>query len=375
MSNVPGSAKVSEVSSEATYLLPKVSSQYFSEFFQKFDQKLEDLEVHSYGVSMTTLEEVFLKVENNPDAEFEGLDDIKFSTKEQQEEEKNLEDYSIANKQIEGSVTIFWLHFIALIIKKFFLTKRNIKGFIIDLFIPTALIITGFGLTKIKILRDSPQRILDIDLFPSQQRLIYNTIPVIPTGSTDDPSDLIGLLSNQNNFNFTGDSNAYGDTQDDIEAFDNLLLDASLLLPLSPFRFGHYFFHTTDYSNHQYKIVSFVNSTSQDAHVVFPHLMYEAILRKSIGSNLNFTTVNDPMPIVQIWKDNEDSNNTYFIGLVLGISLALAPTTIMGYLLSEKINLQLHQQIISGMNKPSYWLSNYIIDIIKMFFTVFIAII
>lgn len=32
--NIPNSRKVSEVSSEATYLLPKESSGYFSEFFK-----------------------------------------------------------------------------------------------------------------------------------------------------------------------------------------------------------------------------------------------------------------------------------------------------------------------------------------------------
>jgi len=34
----------------------------FAQFFDKFDQNLEKLNIRSYGVSITTLEEVFLKV-------------------------------------------------------------------------------------------------------------------------------------------------------------------------------------------------------------------------------------------------------------------------------------------------------------------------
>jgi hypothetical protein len=49
LENVPGSKKVSEVSSEATYLLPKESSNYFGEFFPLFESSL-----HKLGVSWSS---------------------------------------------------------------------------------------------------------------------------------------------------------------------------------------------------------------------------------------------------------------------------------------------------------------------------------
>ena len=54
---------MSEVGTEATFLLPKTASKQFKDFFPYFDNELENLDVSSYGVSMTTLEEVFLRVE------------------------------------------------------------------------------------------------------------------------------------------------------------------------------------------------------------------------------------------------------------------------------------------------------------------------
>jgi len=34
----------------------------FNTFFQDFDHRLDEFDIKSYGVSMTTLEEVFLKI-------------------------------------------------------------------------------------------------------------------------------------------------------------------------------------------------------------------------------------------------------------------------------------------------------------------------
>lgn len=38
------------------------SAAKFKEFFEAFDEKTESLGIASYGISITTLEEVFLKV-------------------------------------------------------------------------------------------------------------------------------------------------------------------------------------------------------------------------------------------------------------------------------------------------------------------------
>jgi len=54
--------RLSEVSSEIQFQIPKHLSPKFKTFFEVFDQKIEKLGITSYGISVTTLEEVFLKV-------------------------------------------------------------------------------------------------------------------------------------------------------------------------------------------------------------------------------------------------------------------------------------------------------------------------
>ena len=53
---------MSEVSSELTFQIPLKLSNKFKDFFERFDVDLDDLGIRSYGISVTTLEEVFLRV-------------------------------------------------------------------------------------------------------------------------------------------------------------------------------------------------------------------------------------------------------------------------------------------------------------------------
>lgn len=42
--------------------IPHEYDNKFAKFFERFDQDLTKLQIRSYGISITTLEEVFLKV-------------------------------------------------------------------------------------------------------------------------------------------------------------------------------------------------------------------------------------------------------------------------------------------------------------------------
>jgi len=67
---IPGAKKLQEVSTEATFLLPKSAIDKFKNFFPQLDSMLNELDVSSYGLSMTTLEEVFLRVEKEGQEQF-----------------------------------------------------------------------------------------------------------------------------------------------------------------------------------------------------------------------------------------------------------------------------------------------------------------
>lgn len=75
--------------------MPKSQAQNFGAFFSTLDQKLDDYDIRSYGVSMSNLEDVFLKINQEfapdlfGDLKGRGFDDSKNSSHNSVEIENN----------------------------------------------------------------------------------------------------------------------------------------------------------------------------------------------------------------------------------------------------------------------------------------------
>jgi ATP-binding cassette subfamily A (ABC1) protein 3 len=60
---------------------------------------------------------------------------------------------------------------------------------------------------------------------------------------------------------------------------------------------------------------------------------------------------------------------------MVGIGLSLIPTVIVSFILKEREENLKHMQLISGMNKCGYWLSNMIADVSKAYLPIFCIIV
>lgn len=55
-----------DIGTELSYQLSDANSKMFHEIFKELEDRSEELGVDSYGISLTTLEEVFMKVGSDP---------------------------------------------------------------------------------------------------------------------------------------------------------------------------------------------------------------------------------------------------------------------------------------------------------------------
>lgn len=73
-----------------------------------------------------------------------------------------------------------------------------------------------------------------------------------------------------------------------------------------PYRFGSYFVYQADPTTKQYKVINYVNTTSQDVAAAYPQFMYEGILRAATEQpNFQFRMTTRPFPISQRYRDQE----------------------------------------------------------------------
>jgi len=101
--HIPQANCTSDVSSEITYQLPMDTSPKFEEMFGELDERKGELRISSYGVSVTTLEEVFLNV-----SKIVHKNDVtKFNAVEQQKTDKDIDGFDLKKEKIQGTCNIF----------------------------------------------------------------------------------------------------------------------------------------------------------------------------------------------------------------------------------------------------------------------------
>ena len=256
---------------------------------------------------MTTLEEVFLRVEQKEE-EQEGKREVerKLSLKqetvsEDNEESKNnlesnhneinsekhdeseaLQDYSISKEQVEGTLLNFFIHLYALGLKRIHIYKRNIASILNDLFFPMILILLGLGVAKIAFFYTSDPRVWSIEDFPEKQRIMYNSNNV-QGGATS--ASVIAKLDNPSWYDpksvtVTGAA----DSVNSLKSLDGLIGDESKKGPVEPYRFGSFYFNRIDSGADAFEMVTIANLTSQDALPEFAQFGFNALMRVATGN-------------------------------------------------------------------------------------------
>uniref|UniRef100_S4RBA2 ATP-binding cassette, sub-family A (ABC1), member 1A n=1 Tax=Petromyzon marinus TaxID=7757 RepID=S4RBA2_PETMA len=166
--HVPDARLIENFGQELTYLLPSHGAKdgTFALLFKELDEKLAELGVSSYGVSDTTLEEIFLKVAEEPAANSHFTNGVKLSARNSKytylqpvhagcicknystckkapaelgELEKLNELDGKGTQQISG-VQLILLQFKALFIKRFHHARRSRKGFVAQIILPAVFV-------------------------------------------------------------------------------------------------------------------------------------------------------------------------------------------------------------------------------------------
>ena len=179
-----------------TLTIPNTYSEKFVEFFAAFDSELDTLGIQSYGITISTLEEVFLKVGNLDDKAAPGLVD---NTHEQKipdlEQQKEVQNFNFKDNASEVDNS-FFNNLLAVMYMRFSNYKRNKTALFNDAVIPCILLILVVGLSQIEKGFDQPSRIILPDRLPLPQQLVINPTAVA-AASTDIPvADLYSTLPN-----------------------------------------------------------------------------------------------------------------------------------------------------------------------------------
>lgn len=364
-SHVPTVATKSFTGNCITFALPTNDTTALSTLFINLEKNKTELNITNFGVSITTMEEVFLKVG-------EIADEVDKGSSRHEEESKHLlaDSYSTHHSegQIEAPFLLLKQQFKGLILKRVRYTVRKWITFLLSVCIPLCLILIAFALMRAQNTTDPRDKNVDIrfnlqlEKYP-QSKVYYSNSRTKETQNLGDiytslikkqQSAVVNVLNVSEAVIAIGKNN-----MDDYER--SLIVSAE---------FGS--------AGGQINLNAMYGSLALHGLPISLNLLSNSLL-EYVKPNAYFINVtNNPIPYEtdvmtrNIMGSLEKALNWMFL-------IPLAFTIMFGLFIifpqEERMSGVLHLQCMAGVSKFTYWISNFMFDLALYLSLSFITII
>jgi len=347
---IPEMKVISDVASELSVQLPVETMPRFRELFDGLDRNMEEFKLESYGVSVTTLEQVFLNVAHLLN---EKDKIVQKEAKSSLKEEGNQEE-GIPVKRMESSWKLSAIQFRALLVKRFHYFKRDKKGIFLEVLLPVVMIIVGVLLARIQVFPAVVSLTLDDWLYGTRFDVRYNT--VLSSGATVADKYITGI-------NSEGAFKMIAVNTNSVATFD---ADVFANRDVDPFSKFNIFYYKLDETNYQYQYLAEVDTRAQEAGPFAMNKVNQAIIRAATGNdNKEIELVISPFQHNKGFSALEDAFDGVSIAFIFAIGMSFIPASLVTFIVKERELTSKHQQMVSGVSVTAYWTSNYFFDIVK----------
>ncbi|EGG24684.1 ABC transporter A family protein [Cavenderia fasciculata] len=343
---IPEAVVLSDVGTELSLRLPTSSAAQFVPLFRDMDhQKDSTLAIDHYGISITTMEEVFLRIGQESG---DGGRQFDITTNQNRNEEAVRRALS-ANAGILSSVQ----QLRGLLIKRILTTKKDLKAFFLSIVIPLAVIGGSIG-----ILRGMPNQSFFNDV----------TVPMTYSMSSFGPLNTVPVQTVNNDISALAWS----------PYFSNLTL-----LPSGTVNIGDYLESNFENSagalnfSEPILIPTLAADTAPLAYTIYynrgylhsspthMNLVNDAILRNHTNGvgiqfgNMPFTHV---MNTFEAAFSNSNINAIIYFALIFAAGYSMMSASFGANMCVERVTNIKRLLYISGCKKAIYWLSNMLWD-------------
>ena len=337
----------------------------FPTLFNKMDAQKDALQIEGTGVSMTTLEEVFMKIEaecHEEDQVHEMRESITSHTGARMHAEGPAEArhstismhdfgqlYTITNEAdppTTGTI-LYQDQFRAMFLKRFNCAKRDTRTLCFQFVFPVVMIIFALIVGSL-----SP---------PTEGNLvmesgIYDT-PSIPFVSTGDVSTTYAFA---------------GYAMLNVTAENASVADADTLSVWSD---GH---RAKDNVDRPFGIAAAQGNvlSNESFYHALPSAMRgteNARMKQLHGESSRITVSNHPLPRNEYNSQILDSIKTARTAILILIPFSFLPSNFVSFVVKEKQCKAKHVQIVSGANLSAYWASTFLFDLASYACTMFLA--
>jgi ATP-binding cassette, subfamily A (ABC1), member 3 len=414
---IPNSKLKSNINTELNFVLPIEQTAMFSSLLMTLEENKDKLNIINIGISVTTIEDIFLKIENyencdDEDFEEQSLDNNINQIIQQSIQVQDTQASKLLSSQNDSSLNIFpglwigskpidlvtnfklyFLQFKALFMKRFIHSFRNKALLISQLLIPIGILIFNILTLKYAPIKaeDSPPLPMDLTRYSATHVpfTLLNPNQTI-TNSQFNLTQFIGVYKNEfsqfpNTVPFELNDKQTVDlcpqSRSTIEAFLICIGRLSYNYILDDYLIGTAFEQNNDNQNDPsiIKLVGYFNGQPYHVRPLTLNLLTNSLLKyysNSTTSHINI--INHPLPrnVTEKISDLQLKDMTGFkiaTGLTFGFSFLIASFVI--FLIKERTSNAKHLQYMSGANSYIFWFSTFTWDVINYLIPVIISII
>eukprot|EP00903_Cladosiphon_okamuranus_P008962 g8576.t1 len=375
-SHVKEATLLSNVGAEISFQLPNDSSSSFQGMLTEIDDRKAELGIDSYGVSVTTLEEVFLRVANGT-ADVEARKEIASITMQRQSSYSSAM-MDAATKMgtaadgsgkedmgIDRSKSLFGGHMLALLKKRLLTFKRDKKMWAFIVFMPALFVLVGIMILRLVEQTDEPAILLTpTDFNDGSAPFPYATVcSAAAATATCNPEALVAEMD------FSGSAEPVtlditADTADaGVEAMSAALLEGGYEENV----YGAVSFREADSTTGDFDYTVHSNYSSLHSVPLYMNQINTAILRVVTGQDtLSIAVTMHPLPRTKYEKDIDSGFNSFNVVLFILFGFMFIPAAWIAYIVREKETKCKHQQVVSGVGLEAYWLSSYLWDLVSL---------
>ncbi|XP_058060642.1 phospholipid-transporting ATPase ABCA1-like [Anopheles bellator] len=343
----------SNVGSELTYLLQEEHARGFQKLLEELEEWGEELKIGDFGISLTSLEEVFMKVgSDNPQpqaaAEEASLHSLhSYSTGTDLESRLSVEDYELL-----GGLKRFRNQIGALFLKKIYQTHRNWFLLVVQVLIPvlfvavTIAVVRNWGGSD-----DMPSLVIGLRFFNPSVTLVQRD-PFEETG----PLEAIILQNYFNLFqNIPGLVTGFVGWMEDVFLY---FTEQNLVIVNRQFIVGAGIVRDN--------LTAWFNNEALHSPAVSLLMMHNALLRTyTNSSDSSIALANFPLPYTdetRLQLMRTFNNLGFQLAYYTGFAMSFVVGFYVIFYIRERITKAKLLQLVSGVNRFTYWLTGFLWD-------------
>ncbi|XP_063137065.1 phospholipid-transporting ATPase ABCA3 isoform X6 [Rattus norvegicus] len=357
---IPTAEMETNVAAELSFILPKEHTHRFAELFTDLEERQEELGISGFGVSMTTMDEVFFKVSNLADLKLnteiaQSASTVNPSTSENNENmnvPRNFERSGYSGRYSDSSFNAGWplymQQFRAMFIKRVMFSWRNWKLLLLQLLALqglTYVLIKGIGFSVPK----EPARVMDLEQYGE------TTVPFSVSG---DPP-LTQKLTKNLEIMLKDKKQKVHEVQGGVQ--DYLLTNKDCI-------YSCIVAFSLDVTRKEKTFTFWFNNEAYHASPLSLSILDNIIFKYLSGPDATITVSNKPQP-QPFTKGRSEERSASGIQIVFNLLFGMSIFT-SGFCLmtvTERVSKAKHIQFVSGVYTLNFWLSALLWDLIIHF--------